>query len=84
MAEAIARAFTMALGVYAGVGLLFAIAFAARGVNRLDPSAREGTLGFRIAILPAAAAFWPLLLRRWLCGDTAQPEERNAHRQAAK
>jgi hypothetical protein len=84
MAEAIARAFTLALGVYAGVGLLFAIAFTARGVNRLDPSARGGTLGFRIAILPGAAALWPLLLQRWLRGDEEQPEERNAHREAAR
>lgn len=84
MAVAIACAFLLALAAYAAVGLLFAVAFAARGVNRLDPSAREGTLGFRIAIVPAAAAFWPFLLRRWLRGDRAQPEERNAHREAAR
>jgi hypothetical protein len=84
MAEAIARAVTLALGLYAAVGLVFALAFAARGASRLDPAAREGTLGFRIAIVPGAAAFWPLLLRRWLRGDVAQPDERNAHRQAAR
>ena len=84
MAEAIANALLGTLAAYAALGLGFALAFAARGVNRIDASAREGTLGFRIAIVPGAAAFWPLLLRRWLRGDPAQPEERNAHREAAR
>ena len=84
MAEAIAGAFWTALAAYAALGFAFAVAFAARGVDRIDASAREGTLGFRIAIVPGAAAFWPLLLRRWWRGDSTQPEERNAHREAAR
>ncbi len=84
MAEAIASAITLTLALYAALGFAFAIPFAARGASRLDPAAREGTIGFRILIVPGAAAFWPLLLRRWLRGDVAQPEERNAHRKAAR
>lgn len=84
MAEAIARMLVGAVASYAVLGLGFALAFAARGVSRIDASARASTLGFRIAIVPGAAAFWPLLLRRWLRGDAAQPEERNAHREAAR
>jgi hypothetical protein len=84
MAEAIARTGLGLFAAYAALGLFFALAFAARGASRLDPAAREGTLGFRIAIVPGAAAFWPFLLRRWLRGDAAPPEERNAHREAAR
>jgi len=54
------------LEVYATFGLLFAVAFVTRGVERVDPSAHGSTLGFRILILPGAAALWPLLLTRWI------------------
>jgi hypothetical protein len=48
--------------VYGALGLLFALVFIARIAPRLDPGAREGTWGFRLMILPGAAALWPLLL----------------------
>lgn len=72
-------------GAYAGAGLLFALLFlfVLRGVDRIDPSAREATWGFRLIVLPGVAALWPLLLRRWLTGASAPPEESNAHRRAA-
>jgi hypothetical protein len=71
------------LGVYLALGAAFAVAFAIAGVQRIDPAARGAGWGFRLIILPGAAALWPLLLRRWLSGDTAPPRERNAHRDAA-
>ncbi len=46
---------------YAILGLVFAVFFAWRGAQRLDPAAQEGTLGFRCLLLPAAAALWPWL-----------------------
>ena len=67
---------------YAGAGLVFAVAFAFKGAHRIDPAAEGGTLGFRLLIIPGAAALWPLLLRRWLTG-TQPPEECSAHRRAA-
>ena len=54
------------LGLYAAFGLLFAIAFVTRGVERVDPSAHASSLGFRIVIVPGASALWPLLLLRWV------------------
>ncbi|MEM1206172.1 MAG: hypothetical protein AAGN66_23275 [Acidobacteriota bacterium] len=69
--------------IYAAVGAVFAVAFAIRGAGRVDPVARGGTWGFRLLILPGAAALWPLLLRRWLKGDGEPPVECNAHRRAA-
>lgn len=68
-------------------GALFAVAFAWRGAARVDPSAREGTWGFRLLILPGSALLWPLLALRWsrgwLTGNTEPPGESNAHRDQA-
>ena len=50
---------------YVILGAIFASAFVARGVDRIDPAARGTGLAFRALIFPAAVALWPLLLRRW-------------------
>jgi hypothetical protein len=71
-----------ALGVYAGLGLLFAVPFALRGVERIDPAAKGASWGFRLIVVPGAVALWPLLLGRWLRG-APPPVEKNAHRVAA-
>ncbi len=65
MSHPVATAFVVALEVYLGLGLLFALAFIRWGAPRLDPAAREAGWGFRLLILPASAALWPLLARRW-------------------
>ena len=72
-----------ALGAYAALGLLFAVAFLARGIARLDPGAHGSGWGFRLIVFPGVVAFWTLLLRRWLAG-AALPLETNAHRRAAQ
>jgi hypothetical protein len=54
------------LAVYALVGVLFAAAFVAAGIGRVDPVAQHAPLGFRLIVMPGVAALWPLLLRRWL------------------
>ena len=58
--------FVAALLVYAALGALFAIAFVARGVSRMDGQAAGAGLGFRLMILPGATALWPVLLHRWI------------------
>ena len=73
-----------ALGVYAGLGLLFAIPFVLRGVGSVDPVAREGTRGFRLLILPGVVALWPIFARRLLTGQSIPPIECNPHRDAAE
>lgn len=50
---------------YAGTGAVFACLFVWRGVARIDSVARDATIGFRLLIIPGAAALWPLLLLRW-------------------
>lgn len=70
-------------GVYLAAGVLFAVDFVARGVDRIDPAARGAGWGFRALIFPGSCLFWPLLLKRRLAGRTEPSEERNAHRDAA-
>lgn len=65
----LAESFVTIFTGYAIVGIVFAIAFAAVGVNQLDPLARGAGWGFRLLMLPGAAAFWPLLLLRWAKGN---------------
>jgi hypothetical protein len=50
---------------YAGVGLAAGVAFVALGVDRIDPAAKGSGWGFRMMILPGAAALWPWTLRAW-------------------
>ena len=82
MVERIAGWIVTLLLAYLALGVLFSVPFVLRGVNRIDPVARESSWGFRVMILPGSVALWPLLLRRWVLGRGA-PAERNAHRQAA-
>jgi hypothetical protein len=67
-------------GAYLAVGVLFAMPFAFRLVNRLDAVAARGTLPFRLLLLPGATLLWPLLLTRWLRRVQSPPIERTAHR----
>ena len=83
MSVPFASGLTVALLIYGATGLVFAIPFVFRGVNRIDPIAGESSWGFRLAILAGSAVFWPLLLKRWL-GEKSAPVERNAHRDAAR
>ena len=84
MATLIARWMLGAVGTYLALGLLFSVPFLAAGLGRIDPSARGAPWGFRLIVLPGVVALWPLLLRRWASGATDPPEERTAHRLAAR
>jgi hypothetical protein len=53
-----------ALALYAAIGAVVALAFAAFGVTRVQPAAVS--LGARLLILPGALALWPYVLLRWL------------------
>lgn len=84
MGLSLASWFVALLGIYAALGVLFAIPFVVAGVGRIDPAARGGTIGFRLLIVPGVIALWPLLAQRWRRGITAPPAERNPHRAAAE
>jgi hypothetical protein len=71
------------IAVYAAIGVVFAVLFVSAGAGRIDPAARGAGLGFRLLIFPGVAALWPLLASRWL-RRPAPPQQRNAHRRAAR
>ena len=54
-----------AIAAYLVAGIMFGLAFIWRGAGQLDPAAQEGSLGFKVLILPGCVALWPLLARRW-------------------
>ena len=68
---------------YLLLGVAFALVFVFKGVQRLDPSAAPGSVGFRLIIIPGCALFWPILLRRWMRGS-GFPEEFSRHRSSAQ
>jgi len=80
MYEELIAAFVLALRLYVLLGVVFAAAFVARGVQRIDPGARGAGWTFGLAIFPGTVALWPLLLRRWIAGSNSDPVERNPHR----
>lgn len=61
----IAASIALALSAYAAAGILVGLAFVFRGVSRVDHAAAGAGLGFRLLILPGAAALWPLVLIVW-------------------
>lgn len=62
----LAQGMVWGIAAYCGVGLAFAAVFALRDAGVMDPAAKSAGWGFRLLIVPGAAALWPLLLRRWL------------------
>ena len=66
---ALAKVITWAMALYCDVGLVFAVWFAFRVVDRLDPAAPGAGLGFRLLMLPGAMALWPVLLMRVRVGS---------------
>ena len=61
-----AELFVGALAMYALAGAIFAAAFVAFGIHRVDPVAEHAPFGFRLIVIPGVAALWPLLLVRWI------------------
>lgn len=84
MFEIVAKAIVYGLEVYAGLGFVFALVFAWVGVQRLDSEAQGSSVGFRLLILPGAAAFWPMLLYRWTQHVAEPPIEENPHRRLSQ
>ncbi len=62
----VAEWFINLLGVYTGIGLLFAIVFLTVGISQVDPDSKGSGVGFRLIILPGVAALWPVLFTRWV------------------
>jgi hypothetical protein len=76
----LANGLVLVVTAYLIAGLVFALLFVTKGVQRVDPTAKESTIGFRLIIIPGVAAFWPLLARRWLSGANKPPQENTPRR----
>lgn len=61
-------------GAYAGLGLIFAVAFHTMGLKRLDHGADGAGWGFRLIITPGVVALWPVLLVLWLKRNPSENE----------
>lgn len=81
MSESLATALLLALAAYLAAGLVFAIPFLTRGAGAIDADAREGSWGFKLAVLPGVCALWPILLGRWRGGTSRRP---TPHERAAR
>ena len=77
----LASPIVVVVSVYATLGAIFAVAFVLLGTSRIDPAAKQGSVGFKLLILPGCLALWPLLAKRWWTGSPP-PVERNSHRDA--
>jgi hypothetical protein len=55
-----------AAALYALAGIIIALAFVTAGLTAVLPAGTPVTIGARILFVPAAAALWPVVLRRWL------------------
>ena len=59
------------LGAYAAIGVPIGVAFAARGVTRVDAAAVGSGVRFRVLILPGSIGLWPVVLGKWLRASDA-------------
>ncbi|MFZ4573725.1 MAG: hypothetical protein ACOYN0_04965 [Phycisphaerales bacterium] len=54
----------LTLAAYLAPGLILAPLFAWRWAGDFDPVAAHSSLGFKLMMMPGAAALWPVLLVR--------------------
>ncbi|MEM9669272.1 MAG: hypothetical protein AAF950_10140 [Pseudomonadota bacterium] len=66
MSVAVGEFIVLCLGLYFGVGLLFATTFVTFGVSKIDPAARGMPLKARLIVLPGVMLLWPLMGYKWL------------------
>ena len=61
-----------ALGLYAAIGVVVAIAFVSFGVTRVLAEPVTASLGARLLLLPGSALLWPYVLARWIKSGCAR------------
>ena len=54
------------VAIYFLLGVLFVVPFLMKGLTKADESAHNGTIGFKIIIIPGVIVFWPMLLNKWI------------------
>ncbi len=51
--------------VYLLAGILFAVFFLVKGIEKTDSASHGSGWGFRLIIFPGTVALWPVLLIKW-------------------
>lgn len=77
--ESAATILAWLITAYLGLGVLMAPWLAFKGINRIDPDAANGSIGFRLIVLPSMVLMWAVLIRRVLRAQEA-PTERTNHK----
>lgn len=74
MSPIIAHILLLAAAAYILLGLLVAVPFVVRRVDRHDAAAAGAGAGFRLMILPGCLLLWPLVARwSWRAGPAREP-----------
>jgi hypothetical protein len=82
--ELLIEVLVFAVTLYGIIGFAFACLFIALGLEPSDPSAVGISWMLKLMLMPGFIVFWPLFAIRWIIGVKKPPQERNAHRIAAK
>lgn len=53
------------IAVYLLLGLMFSVAFLAKGIYKVDEAAKQTGIGFKLILLPGITVLWPILLNKW-------------------
>lgn len=61
----IAQLILIAIGAYAAIGVIFALAFVTRGLGQVDHAAQTAPWMVRLLLFPGSVALWPILARKW-------------------
>ena len=57
--------FLLILGIYATIGVFFAIYFVAAGATKIDPLLKNSKKRVRILLLPGIIAVWPFFVDKF-------------------
>lgn len=69
--------------IYLALGFIASFYISFWCIKKLDPAAKEGTIGFKLLILPGLCVFWLLFILRLRKELKEPPIEDNTHRKAA-
>ena len=68
-------------GAYVVVGVVVAVLFFTRWLKDFDPSAKDGSGGFRVLVTPGIIALWPLIVMKvFMIGKRAEGDGAEALR----
>lgn len=55
----------LVLGIYLLLGLIFGLFFLVKGMHKIDETASDASLGFKLIVFPGIALLWPIMFFKW-------------------